>query len=138
MAKAAGITIREVNSSVSEDYVNLITLRCENHRSISGTFSAIPGRRSEQRIVEVDGHGFDVPPAEHMLVITNDDRPGVIGTVGTILGNHSLNISDMDVGRVPASDLAMMLLATTTEVPAEVIDELRAAPGMLSVDALHG
>lgn len=138
MAKAAGISMREVNSTVSDEFVNLITLRCENHHSISGTFSAIPGRRSEQRIVEVDGHGFDVPPAEHMLVITNDDRPGVIGAIGTILGNHGLNISDMDVGRVPASDLAMMLLATTTEVPAEVLDELRNAPGMLSVNALQG
>ncbi len=138
MAKAAGITMREVNSTVSDEYVNLITLQCDNHHSISGTFSAVPGRRSEHRIVEIDGHGFDVPPAEHMLVISNDDRPGVIGTVGTVLGNHQINISDMDVGRVPESDLAMMLLATTAEVPGEVLDELRSAPGMLSVDALHG
>ena len=138
MAKSAGITMREINSAESDEYVNLITLRCENHHSISGTFSHIPGRRSEPRIVEVDGHGFDVPPAPHMLVISNDDRPGVIGSVGTILGNHDLNISDMDVGRVPDSGRAMMLLATTTEVTGEVLDELRAAPGMLIVSALQG
>ncbi len=138
MAKAAGITMREVNSTVSDEYINLITLRGQNHKSISGTFSAIPGRRSEHRIVEIDGHGFDVPPAKHMLVITNDDRPGVIGTIGTILGDAGLNISDMDVGRVPESDQAVMLLATTTDVPASVLDALRAAPGMLSVDALEG
>jgi D-3-phosphoglycerate dehydrogenase len=137
MAKAAGITMREVNSTDSDEFVNVITLRCENHHSISGTVAAIPGR-AEHRIVEVDGHGFDVPPAEHMLVIFNDDRPGVIGSVGTILGNHELNISDMDVGRVPESGQAMMLLATTTEVPGLVLDELRAAPGMLSVSALQG
>ena len=96
------------------------------------------GRRTEHRIVEIDGHGFDVPPAEHMLVINNDDRPGVIGSIGMIIGDAELNISDMDVGRVPESDRAVMLLATTEEVPAAVLDELRAAPGILSVDALQG
>ena len=138
MAKAAGISVSEVSSTVSDEYVNLITLGCGDDRSISGTFSAVLGRRTEHRIVEIDGHGFDVPPAEHMLVINNDDRPGVIGSIGMIIGDAELNISDMDVGRVPESDRAVMLLATTEEVPAAVLDELRAAPGILSVDALQG
>ena len=46
----------------------------------------------------IDGHTFDVPPADHMLMVTNDDRPGVIGTVGTVLGDAGVNIADMDVG----------------------------------------
>ncbi len=135
MAKAAGITMRETNCIDTDEYVNLITLRCENHHSISGTLT---GRRGEQRIVEIDGHDFDVPPAEHMLVITNDDRPGVIGTVGVLLGDAGLNIADMDVGRVPSAGTAVMLLATTSEVPDDVVDDLRRAPGILSVDVLHG
>ncbi len=135
MAKAAGIAMREVNCTDTDEYVNLITLRCENHHSISGTLT---GRRGEQRIVEIDGHDFDVPPAEHMLVITNDDRPGVIGTVGVLLGDAGLNIADMDVGRVPSAGTAVMLLATTSEVPVGVVDALREAPGILSVDVLHG
>ena len=139
MAKSAGITMRESKSTDSNEYVNLITLRCENHKSISGTLASVAGRRTEQRIVEVDGHGFDVPPAEHMLVISNDDRPGVIGTTGTILGNAEVNISDMDVGRIRGEeDRAYMLLATTSEVPSTVVDELRSAPGILSVDPLEG
>jgi D-3-phosphoglycerate dehydrogenase / 2-oxoglutarate reductase len=137
MAKAAGISMREVQSVDSDEYVNLITLRCDNHRSISGTISTLAGR-VEPRIVEIDGHGFDVPPAEHMLVISNDDRPGVIGIIGTLLGEARINISDMDVGRVPDADRAIMLLATTTEVPADVVDRLQVAPGILSVDVLHG
>jgi len=135
MAKAAGITMRETSSPDTDEYVNLITLRCENHKSISGTLA---GRRSEQRIVEIDGHDFDVPPAEHMLVISNDDRPGVIGTVGVVLGDAEINIADMDVGRVKAAGTAVMLLTTTTEVPVEVVESLRAAPGILSVDVLRG
>jgi D-3-phosphoglycerate dehydrogenase len=135
LARAAGINMREVNSTEADEYVNLLTLVCKDHHSISGTLT---GRRGEQRIVEIDGHSFDVPPAEHMLVISNDDRPGVIGSVGVILGNAEVNITDMDVGRVADADTAVMLLATTTEVPADVLDALRAAPGILSVDELHG
>lgn len=133
MAKAAGITMRETNCIDTDEYVNLITLRCDDH-SISGTLA---GRRSEQRVVEVDGHAFDVPPAAHMLVISNDDRPGVIGTVGLLLGNAGVNISNMDVGRVATADKAVMLLAVTAEVPEHVIETLRDAPGILSVKVLH-
>jgi D-3-phosphoglycerate dehydrogenase len=135
MARAAGIIVRETSSPDTDEYVNLITLRCENHKSISGTLA---GRRSEQRIVEIDGHDFDVPPARHMLVISNDDRPGVIGTVGTVLGDAGVNIADMDVGRVKSAGTAVMLLATTADVPTAVVDQLRAAPGILSVDVLQG
>ena len=134
MLKAAGLTMREINSSDTDEYVNLITLRCADH-SISGTLA---GRRSEQRIVEVDGHSFDVPPSEHMLVITNDDRPGVIGTVGVTLGDAGINIADMDVGRVEAAATAVMLIATTDEVPSPVLASLRSAPGILSVAVLNG
>lgn len=133
LAKAAGITMRETNCIDTDEYVNLISLRCGDH-SISGTLA---GRRSEQRVVEVDGHSFDVPPAEHMLVISNDDRPGVIGTVGMLLGNANVNIADMDVGRIASAATAVMLLAVTAEVPTHVIDTLREAPGILSVKVLH-
>lgn len=135
MADAAGIKMTEVCCTDADEYVNLLTLRCGDGRSISGTLA---GKRSEQRIVGIDGHAFDVPPAEHMLVITNDDRPGVIGQVGTILGGADINISDMDVGQVSDADTAVMLLATPTKAGADVLDTLRAAPGVLSVHALHG
>jgi D-3-phosphoglycerate dehydrogenase len=135
LAKSAGVSMREVNRTDTDEYVNLITLRCENHHSISGTLA---GRRGEQRIVEIDGHSFDVPPADHMLVVTNDDRPGVIGTVGTILGNAAVNIADMDVGRVADEGRAVMLIATVGEVPGDVVESLRSAPGILSVAELQG
>lgn len=133
LARAAGITMREITCADTDEYVNLISLSCDDH-SISGTLA---GRRSEHRIVEVDGHSVDVPPAQHMMVISNDDRPGVIGTVGVMLGDAGVNIADMDVGRVgPGS--ATMLLSLTDEIPPELVDDLRAAPGILSVKVLRG
>ena len=80
--------------------------------------------RTQRRIVNIDDTPFDVPPVENMVVIQNDDRPGVIGTVGTLLGNAGVNISDMDVSRVTGSDTAVMLIAPSAPVPHEVLDAL--------------
>ena len=76
----------------------------------------------------VDDHTTDVPPAAHMLVVRNDDRPGMIGVVGTVLGEAGVNIADMDVGRTPTPGSALMVLATTEPTPADVIDRLRPRP----------
>ncbi len=132
MASSRGLAVRDVCSATSPDYVNLLTLRGSGH-SISGTLS---GPKAEQRIVNIDGIPFDVPPADHMVVITNDDRPGVIGTVGTLLGQAGVNIADMAVSRVPDTENAVMLIAPTALVPGDVLDELRAAPGILDVITL--
>jgi len=132
LAKRHGVEVRDVSSATSADFVNLITLRGGGH-SISGTLS---GPRSEQRIVNIDDTPFDVPPVDHMVIIHNDDRPGVIGTVGTLLGDAGVNISDMDVSRVDGAGTAVMLIAPTAVVPAAVLDALRGAPGILAVTAL--
>jgi D-3-phosphoglycerate dehydrogenase / 2-oxoglutarate reductase len=132
LAKQHGVDVRDVSSATSPDYVNLLTLRGGGH-SISGTLA---GPKAAQRIVSIDETPFDVPPVANMVVIHNDDRPGVIGTVGTLLGDAGVNISDMDVSRVAGSDKAVMLIAPSAPVPAEVLDALRAAPGILEVTSL--
>ncbi|WP_420450950.1 phosphoglycerate dehydrogenase [Ilumatobacter sp.] len=132
IAKDRGLDVRDVNCATSADYVNLITITGGGHR-ISGTLS---GPRTEQRVVNIDGVPFDVPPVDNMIVVTNDDRPGVIGTVGTLLGSAEVNIADMDVSRVADDDSAVMLIAPTKPVPATVLDELRRAPGIVSVSVL--
>jgi D-3-phosphoglycerate dehydrogenase len=134
LAKDHGVEVRETNCGTAADFVNLITVRGDG-RSISG---AIVGRRGEQRIVLIDEHVFDVPPAANMLMVKNDDRPGVIGTVGTLLGNAGVNIADMDVGRAIEPGTAVMLIAPTAVVPDDVIAALRSAPGIISVTTLAG
>ena len=105
--------MRESSSASSPDFVNLVTLR-GGDRQLSGT---LVGRRSEQRLVQIDEHRVDVPPSENMLMVKNDDRPGVIGLVGTTLGNAGVNIADMDVGRAKVQGTAVMLIAPTAAVP---------------------
>tara|TARA_R110002110_G_scaffold76128_2_gene200763 strand:+ start:1280 stop:2839 length:1560 start_codon:yes stop_codon:yes gene_type:complete len=132
LAKEHGVEVRDVNCATAADYVNLLTLRGGEH-SISGTLS---GPRNDQRIVNIDNVPFDVPPADHMVVITNDDRPGVIGTVGTLLGDAEVNIADMDVSRVEGSGTAVMLIAPTAAIPEVTLAALRAAPGIIDIKTL--
>lgn len=139
LARDRGVDVRESSSASSPDFVNLVTLR-GGDRQLSGT---LVGRRSEQRLVQIDEHRVDVPPSDNMLMVKNDDRPGVIGVVGTILGNAGVNIADMDVGRAPlsggaVSGTAVMLIAPTAAVERDVVAALRAAPGIISVDQLAG
>jgi D-3-phosphoglycerate dehydrogenase / 2-oxoglutarate reductase len=133
LAREHGVEIREVSCATSVDYVNLVTIRGGGHE-ISGTLG---GRRGESRIVVLDGHTTDVPPATNMLVVRNDDRPGMIGVVGTALGNGGINIADMDVGRAPSGS-ALMVLATTAPVPPEIIHALETTPGIISIHPLSG
>jgi D-3-phosphoglycerate dehydrogenase len=112
--------------------VNLISVR-GGHHNLSGTLVGLEG---EARLVSVDDHRVDLPPAHHMLVVRNDDRPTMIGRVGTIVGESGVNIADMDVGRSASGTTAMMVLATTDAVPVEVCEALRAVDGILSVDTL--
>lgn len=132
LARQHGVEVRDVTCAISADYVNLLTLRGGGH-TIAGTLT---GRRGDQRIVNIDDTPFDVPPVDHMVVIQNDDRPGVIGTVGTLLGDAGVNISDMDVSRIEGAGTAVMLIAPTAAVPAETLEALRRAPGIVAVTAL--
>ncbi len=132
MADERGITVTESATTTSHHFVNLITIRAGDH-NLAGTLVGLEG---ESRLVSVDDHRVDVPPANHMLVVRNDDRPGMIGRVGTIVGEAGVNIADMDVGQAPTGASAMMVLATTEAVPASVCEALRAVPGIVSVDSL--
>ena len=84
LAEQRGLQVRESSTATSRDYKSLITLRSGSH-SVAGTLITA-GLRTEPRIVIVDDHVVEVPPSTHMLVVRNDDRPGVIGIVGTALG----------------------------------------------------
>jgi D-3-phosphoglycerate dehydrogenase len=70
--------------------------------------------------------------------VRNEDRPGMVADVTTILGKkHRINIDEMDLGKGPAGDVSLMLLATSTPVPAEVVAELRATDGIVDARAIE-
>ena len=136
VAEQRKVVVREQrrDDGAHQDYVNLITLRSGEH-NISGTLA---GRRREARLVLIDDHLSDVPPARFMLIVRNDDRPGVIGRVGTVLGDAGVNIDNMDVGKTPQVGSALMVIATATPTPAEVVSQLRQVPGIVEVLTVGG
>jgi D-3-phosphoglycerate dehydrogenase len=99
---------------------------------VAGTLSSA-GHRSEPRVVMVDDHVVEVAPSPHMLIVRNDDRPGMIGMVGTALGAAGISISSMAVGPSPESATAMMVISTTTWTPDQVVDQLRGDEGILDL-----
>jgi D-3-phosphoglycerate dehydrogenase len=129
VAVERGLTWREAKSPTSENYVNLVTVRGSGS-SVAGT---IAGTRSEPRIVMVDEHAVDLPPSNHLLLVRNDDRPGMIGLVGTALGGAGVNILNMAIGQSPHGETALMALSTGGPVPDSILADLRAAPGILDV-----
>ncbi len=132
VAEEQGIEVRPTATTTARDYVNLVTIRSAGH-SLAGT---LVGLNSVPTVVMIDDHAVDVPPAQHLLVVRNEDRPGMIGAVGTVLGAAGLNIDYMAVGAAADGAKALMAIATGAAVPAEVQDELRAVDGITSVAAV--
>jgi len=129
LAAERGLEWKESRTSVAHDHVNLIVLR-GGHHSVGGTLTGV---RFEPRIVMVDDHPVDVPPARNMLVVRNDDRIGMAALVTGAVAEAGVNLADMALGRSPAGDTALMVLATDTAVPDDVLERLRSSPGILDV-----
>jgi D-3-phosphoglycerate dehydrogenase len=133
IAEQRGISVRETKSSDARDYVNLIVVRGDQGTHVAATLF---GKHQAPRIVGIDGHQVDLPPARHMLVVHNDDSPGMIGRVGTVLGDAGINISNMDVGQSPSGEAALMVIATETAVPADVVQQMTRQVGVQSARAI--
>ena len=131
LANDHNLTYGEVSTVESPEYVNQITVRSGDH-AVSGTLVTI-GTRLETRIVGVDGHSVEIPPAASMLVVHNDDRPGMIGLVGVALGEAGVSISSMAVGPDAHTNTALMVLSTVTPTPSSVIERLRETDGIQDI-----
>src|SRR4051794_38653915 len=133
IAEQRGITWRETNSSDARDYVNLIAVRGDQGTQVAATLF---GKQQAPRIVGIDGHSVDLPPARHMLVVHNSDVPGVIGQVTSALGASGINISDIHVGRSATGEAALMAIATDSLVSAEIVARIVEQPGVQSARAI--
>ena len=131
LAEDHNLTYSEVSTLESPEYVNQISVRSGDH-AVSGTLVTI-GTRLETRIVGVDGHSVEIPPAASMLVVHNDDRPGMIGMVGVALGEAGVSISSMAVGPDSRTKTALMVLSTEIPTPSAVIDQLRDTEGIQDI-----
>jgi D-3-phosphoglycerate dehydrogenase len=121
LARERGIGLSEMRSTVSQDFVNLISLRAETDDGPVTVAGTVVGKRNNERVMQVYDFDVEIAPAEHMVFFTYLDVPGVIGTVGTILGEHGVNIATMEVGRKSEGGEALMGLTVDAPIPPEVL-----------------
>jgi len=127
IARERGIAISETRSTVSSDYVNLIHVKVDTDEGPVSVAGTLVGKRNAERVMQVNDYDIEMAPSRFMLFFTYGDRPGVIGRVGTILGQHEINIATMDVGRPSIGGTALMGLTLDSPVPPDVIEEIRSA-----------
>lgn len=132
-----GVAVRLVTESDSPDHRNLITLRGTlsdgTQVSVSGTLVGIHQR---ERLVEVNGYDIDIEPTDHLAFFTYVDRPGMVGTVGQILGQAQVNIAGMQVSRETKGGEALVALSVDSAIPAETLAEIEAAIEATSIRAV--
>jgi D-3-phosphoglycerate dehydrogenase len=129
IARDRKIEILESTSSASVAFANLVALRLktgEDDFSVAGTLFG----RNHMRLVDVDGVEVDTIPQGNILLVKNEDTPGIVGKVGSLLGTHGINIARMGLGRKPGSGRAVMLIEIDNEAPPAVLEELPRIPGV--------
>jgi D-3-phosphoglycerate dehydrogenase len=89
------------------------------------------------RIVSIEGYALEVVPRGHMIFLTNRDAPGVIGRIGTLLGEHEVNVAGMHVGRDEQGGKALALLLIDSALDQSTVEAIRRIDNVLSAQALR-
>jgi D-3-phosphoglycerate dehydrogenase len=136
VAASRGIEVIESRSSRARDFTSLLSVKLhtsEGERWVEGTVFEHGG----PRLVLVDGVPVEAPLVGSQIIIKNDDTPGVIGAVGTVLGRHGVNIANFALGRSPQCAIGVVGVDNGGQVTPAVIEELRKIPAVKSAELVH-
>ncbi len=129
IARRRGLRVDERKTTATENYTNLVTVALHTdrgERTVTGTVL-----NGEPHVVRIDGYWVDlVPRGDYVLLSRHVDRPGIIGKVGTLLGEADVNISSMQVGRQRPRGEALMALTVDDPIPPDVLERIRAVTGI--------
>jgi len=135
LAKERGLDVREVRhdrEGVYHTLVRVTVATSQGDRSVAGTLFG----NTQPRLVEIFGIGIEADLDGHMLYIVNEDAPGFIGRIGTLLGENGINIGTFHLGRREAGGEAILLLSVDQAIPQAVLDAACRLPGVKTVKAL--
>jgi D-3-phosphoglycerate dehydrogenase len=127
VAKERNIEVSEVTCEMLEEFQTLVrvTVTTENAtRSVAGTLFA----HNKPRLVEIRGISIDAELGPNMLMIVNEDKPGFIGALGSLLGEQKINIATFHLGRDKPGGDAVALVEVDQQVPAAVVEKVKALP----------
>ncbi|WP_210480741.1 phosphoglycerate dehydrogenase [Naasia sp. SYSU D00948] len=128
LAEQRGVQVRLLTDSVSEEYRNVLTIRGSiadgTQVSVSGTLT---GTKQIEKIVEINGYDVEVPIADHHVVFTYDDRPGIVAVYGQKFGEAGINIAGMQIARRGRGGKALSVLTIDGSAPDDLLEEIRSA-----------
>ncbi|MGI6449838.1 MAG: phosphoglycerate dehydrogenase [Desulfitobacteriia bacterium] len=136
VAKARGIVVKEVKSKETKHFLDLITVTVKTDKSEHRVAGTLFGKL-EGRIVEIDDSRVDIEPVGWLLIIPHEDYPGMVGKVGTMLGDNNINITSMQVGRTEAAGTNIMIVGVETEITSGIVNKLKEVKGVQSVQKVN-
>ncbi|MFN3927018.1 MAG: phosphoglycerate dehydrogenase [Pseudanabaenaceae cyanobacterium] len=128
-ARERGIRVTETKDTEVGDYVGSLHLTAHGSQGKQSVSGALLGK-SEMRITSINDFPINVAPSHYMLLTLHRDQPGIIGRIGSLLGNFNVNIASMQVGRRMVRGDAVMVLNLDDPLPAGLIDEITSIPGV--------
>jgi D-3-phosphoglycerate dehydrogenase / 2-oxoglutarate reductase len=131
VAQNLGMTVTETKQAEAGDYTDLITVEASKGTEKFEIAATIVGVRP--RIVRINGHNLEASPAGILMLVVNKDRPGMMGWIGTLLAKYKINIASMSLGRGEEGGYALSVYNLDDLPTAEVVKEIEADPGILSV-----
>ena len=131
LAEKKGLKLNIEKKKKAGEFTNFISLKLKTEKvevEVRGTLV-----EAEPRITFIQNFNVNFVPAQHLLLTRHHDIPGIIGKVGTLLGENSINIANMDLGRNKIGGDALMILDVDDTIPESILDELRSWDGFESV-----
>jgi D-3-phosphoglycerate dehydrogenase len=132
VAAERGLEVREESSSHSPDFTSVVAVTAHAAGEPATVAGTVSGREQRARLVQALGYAIEVELDRLMLFAENDDRPGMIGALGRILGEAGINIANMAVSRDRREARALMALTLDSQPPPEVLERLRSEPGFVA------
>ncbi|HCZ12809.1 MAG TPA: phosphoglycerate dehydrogenase [Nitrospiraceae bacterium] len=136
IAKERGVEVKETKSMDAGDYQSIIVLRVKSPKkelSVSGTLFS----KKDPRIVKIDDFTVEIVPEGSMLFMYNNDKPGVIGNIGTLMGKNNINIARMHFGREAAGGRAISVVNIDSPVSDKALNEIKNLPNILGVKVIN-
>lgn len=124
VAQRRGIRVRESSTAEVKSYSSLVQIAVRDGTAVQRLAGTLLGH-DDIRITQIGDYRIEVVPARYMLITTHHDRPGVVGKVGSLLGDENVNIASMQLGRQSVGGEAMMVLQVDDRIPQEVMQRLR-------------
>ena len=136
VAKERAVKVEEVISTQEQEFVNLVSIKIKTDKETFSLWGTLSGNK-QPRIVKVNDVYVEATPNGYMLFINNNDKPGMVGAVGTILAKEGINIAGITLGRHSKAGVAISIVNVDSKVPDKVIANLRKTKNILFVKLIR-